>query len=776
MKKSILYLFCFLCSLSTIKGDEGMWLPILINKLKNVDLEKMGLQLSAEDLYSVNNSSLKDAIVSFNGYCTGEIISDQGLLLTNHHCGYDAIQNHSSVQSDYLKNGFWAKNKESELVNPSLFVDFLIKMEDVTSKVLSGVDTAANQQAKINENIVGINTESTAGTHYWSEINSFYGGNEYYLFVYERFEDVRLVGAPPESIGKFGGDTDNWMWPRHTGDFALFRVYSNPDGMPAKYSENNIPLKPKHHLPISLDGVQEKDFSMIFGYPGSTDRYLSSFGIAQALSFYNPTVVQIRTDILDVLDRHMNADPAIKIKYASKKASVANYWKYYQGQSKQLKDLNVFEQKVGIEEAFKKFVDSNKTNQQKYGDVLVDIEFAYKILDDFVLSTVCVNEAAWRGSDAMRFARNSTRNLLKALKSNNRDVVMKEVELMKKSTKEFFKEYDPSVDADLFLSSMKSYVAIAPEEQLPQVLKNHSDLKKWRDQIYGESIFSSEQKMNRFLSSTINMKNRIEQDPIFKAQKEIFGNYIENIMPKSIEAQSKLSNANKLFIAALMKMYPNKDFYSDANFTMRMTYGSVAGYEMENGQIFDYKTNLDGVIKKMDNSDPEFIVPKKLLELFNKKDFGAYEENGSVPVCFISNNDITGGNSGSPVINGKGHLIGCAFDGNWEGMSGDIAFDSKLNRTISVDVKYILFIIDKFAGAKNLINEMTLVKSTPKTQKEKEIIKKVEKVERPEKKAALTFGEAFLQAWRAGEKTFSWNGVLYTTERADNRAISHTKE
>tara|TARA_Y100000589_G_scaffold50255_1_gene41878 strand:+ start:36072 stop:38393 length:2322 start_codon:yes stop_codon:yes gene_type:complete len=773
MKKPILFFFCLLISFSPIKGDEGMWLPILINKLKNVDLEKMGLQLSPEELYSVNNNSLKDAIVSFNGYCTGEIISDQGLLLTNHHCGYDAIQYHSSVDSDYLKNGFWAANKKSELINPDMFVDFLIKMEDVTSVVLAGTDTASNTEAKIQENISNIIKLSTEGTHYWSRVNSFYGGNEYYLFVYERFEDVRLVGAPPESIGKYGGDTDNWMWPRHTGDFALFRVYSGPDGMPAKYSSENIPLKPKHHLPISLNGVNEGDFSMIFGYPGSTDRYLSSFGIEQALNLYNPTVVKIRTGILDVLDKHMNSDAAIKIKYASKKASVANYWKYYQGQSKQLKDLNVFDQKVNIEEDFKKFTNSSKKNIAKYGEVLNDIDSAYKVMDEFILSVVCLNEGAWRGSDAMRFARTSTRGLLKALEGNDRDLILSEVEKLRKRTKEFFKDYDPKVDADLFLSTMNSYVEIAPKEQLPRALTENPDLKKWRNQIYNQSIFCSKQKMNRFLSSTINMKNRILEDPIFKAQESIIGNYLDNIMPGFRAAQSKLDDANKLFIAALMQMYPEKDFYSDANFTMRMTYGSVGGYVMNDGQVFNFKTNLDGVIKKMNNEDPEFIVPDKLVELYNKKDYGVYEENGSVPVCFISNNDITGGNSGSPVINGQGHLIGCAFDGNWEGMSGDIAFDSKLNRTISVDAKYILFIIDKFAGATHLINEMTLVKSAPKTKSEKK--KKVSNNKKVEKKSNESFGDAFLKAWKKGLKTFYWNGELYTTQRADDPVLIETE-
>ena len=777
MKKIFLIFLSFIISSPIVKADEGMWLPILINKLKNVDLEKMGLQLSPEELYSVNNASLKDAIVSFNGYCTGEIISSEGLLLTNHHCGYDAIQSHSSVQSDYLKNGFWAKDKKTELINPDLFVDFLIRMENVTSSVLEGSDTTSNRKRLIQENIKKLSAEATKDTHYWSRINSFFGGNEYYLFVYERYNDVRLVGAPPESIGKFGGDTDNWMWPRHTGDFALFRVYSGPDGMPAEYNENNIPLKPKHHLPISLDGVQEDDFSMIFGYPGSTDRYLSSFGIEQALSLYNPTVVKIRTGILDVLDEYMENDPSIKIKYASKKARVANYWKYYQGQSKQLKDLNVFDQKVRIEELFKKFSSLNELNKNKYGNVLKDIEDSYKTLDEFVLSTVCVNEAAWRGSDAMRFARTSTRQLLKAIEANDKELISQAVEKMKIDANEFFKDYDQEVDGDLFLTTMKSYVAIAPEDQLPNVLVKNKDLKKWRDQAYKKSIFCSKEKMNRFLSSTISMKKRIEKDPLYKAQKSIIGNYIENLMPGSSEAQAKLNEANKLFINALMNMYPEKDFYSDANFTMRMTYGSVKGYTMDDGKIFKFKTNLDGVIKKMNNEDPEFFVPSKLVDLYNKKDFGAYEENGSVPVCFISNNDITGGNSGSPVINGQGHLIGCAFDGNWEGMSGDIAFDPKFNRTISVDAKYILFIIDKFAGASHLINEMTLVKSAPKTTEkiekveEKEVVNKLDVINKKNniKNIALSFEEAFLKAWRMGEKTFTWNGMLYTTERADKR-------
>jgi len=772
MKKFILFFFCLLFSFSSTKADEGMWLPLLIKKLKNVDLQKMGLQLSADDLYSVNNASLKDAIVSFNGYCTGEMISDQGLLLTNHHCGYDAIQNHSSVKQNYLENGFWAKNKETELTNPGFYVDFLIKMEDVTSLVLAGTDTTTNRSAIIASNIQEITKSSTEDSHYWSRVKSFFGGNEYYLFVYERYNDVRLVGAPPESIGSFGGDTDNWMWPRHTGDFALFRVYTGPDGKPSEYSENNIPLKPKHHLPISLDGVQENDFSMIFGYPGGTDRYLSSFGINHALDLYNPTVVDIRTGLLDILKKHMSLDPEINIDYASKKSRISNYWKYYQGQSKQLKALNVYDQKIKIEADFLNFVNKNEENKKLYGNVLSDIEEAYQIISEFTLSEVCFYEGAWGGPDALRFSRRFSSQLLSAVNSNNMDVIRETVGSLRGFVSEFFTEYDTKVDADLFLSGMQSYVKICPKEQLPGVLIENVDLEQWAEDVYANSIFVSENKMNNFLSSTINMKNRLLKDPMFIAQASIIDSvYLKTTRPEMAEAWDKLDNANRLFIQALMKMYPEKDLYSDANFTMRMTYGSVQGYTMDDGRVFNYKTTLDGVIKKMNNSDPEFVVPEKLVTLFENKDFGPYEENGSVPVCFVSNNDITGGNSGSPVINGSGHLIGCAFDGNWEGMSGDIAFDAKLNRTISVDAKYILFIIDKFAGASHLINEMTLVKSNPTIEKPRNT-KEIKTKEVNE----VSFGEAFLKAWRAGEKTFFWNGQEYTTERADEQKTTDVVE
>ena len=717
MKKIFLSIILFALCCPIAKSDEGMWLPMFINRLQNVDLEKMGLKLSAEELYSVNNSSLKDAIVSFNGYCTGEVISESGLLLTNHHCGFDAIQNHSTVENDLLENGFWAQNTQEELNNPGFFVDFLVKMEDVTSLIIDESVTAEKDFAKRNEliqsNINNVKTSQELSGTEWVEIKSFFGGNEYYLFIYERFNDVRMVGAPPSSIGKYGGDTDNWMWPRHTGDFALFRVYMAPDGSGADYSEDNIPLRPKHHLPISLNGIEPGDFTMVFGYPGSTQRYLSSFGVKQALEKYNPTFVKIRTEVLEVLNKYMSADTEIKIKYASKKARVSNYWKYFIGQSKGLKALSVYDKKLQQESSFLDFVNSSPQNQEEYGAVLSEMEEAYKMLDEIVVPQVAIFEGGWRAADAIRFSRKAEK-LLKALESGDTEAITSASNSLKEDAKNFFKEYDKEVDEGLFEAGMKMYYSLVPKEYLPEIVLNsfdkHKCASKWAKQVYKKSIFVDQEKLFDFLENP--SAKKIKKDPAFQIQSGILEFWFNTLSPISSQAESKLMNAERLLIKALREMYPNGDFYSDANFTMRMTYGSVNSYIAADAVTYDYYTTIDGVMEKMDNADPEFMVPEKLVSLFETKDYGDYtDKNGDLPVCFISNNDITGGNSGSPVINGRGELIGCAFDGNWEAMSGDIAFEKDIQRTISVDIRYIMFIIDKYANAGHLIDEMTIAPS-----------------------------------------------------------------
>ena len=791
MKKILLSIILFTLCVPKVKADEGMWLPIFIERLQNVDLEKMGLKLSPEEIYSVNNSSLKDAIVSFNGYCTGEVISKNGLLLTNHHCGFDAIQNHSTVENDLLENGFWAQNMSEELSNPGFYVDFLVKIEDVTSSIIDetviGASDLNSRNEAIRNNITKIKTSQDLSGTEWVEVKSFFGGNEYYLFIYERFNDVRMVGAPPSSIGKYGGDTDNWMWPRHTGDFALFRVYMSPDGSGSEYSEENIPLKPKHHLPISLNGVEKEDFTMVFGYPGGTQRYLSSFGVKQALEKYNPTFVEIRTDVLDVLNKYMSEDAEIKIKYASKKARVSNYWKYFIGQSKGLKALDVYGKKVRQEQAFTDYVNSTEKNMELYGNVLSDMESAYKMLDEIVIPQVAIFEGGWRAADAISFSR-SADPLVKALESEDGEAIEAAIVSLREKANEFFKEYDQEVDQKLFAAGMSAYYSISPKEYVPEVIsgamEKYKCSPKWAKKTYKKSIFVNKERLMSFLESP--SVKKIKNDPIYKVQSGILDFYFNVLSPINNEAESKLMNAERLLIKALREMYPDSDFYSDANFTMRMTYGTVNSYIAADAVTYDYYTTLEGVMAKMDNTNPEFVVPEMLVSLYESKDYGNYaNEDGELPVCFISNNDITGGNSGSPVLNGYGHLVGCAFDGNWEAMSGDIAFEPELQRCISVDARYILFIIDKFAGATHIIDELTLIDSS--WYEEQEIAQALENEmidslvnDDNEKKEALidenmSFQDAFLMHWRNGDKSFTWNNVIYTTEREDKRTIQEAR-
>ncbi len=726
-------------------------------------------------------------LLGFNGYCTGEVISSNGLILTNHHCGYDAILNHSSVETDYLGNGFWAKSHKEELPNEGLFVDFLIRMEDVSSEVLDSIDfdtQESNRKSLVQARIKAIKDRETKGSNYWAEVKPFYGGGEYYLFIYERYNDVRLVGTPPESIGKFGGDTDNWMWPRHTGDFALFRVYTDPDGNAAEYNDNNIPMKPKHHLPISLDGVQEDDFTMILGYPGGTDRYLSSFGVKLAIELYNPAVVDVREAKLNILNDYMRADRNINIMYASKKARISNYWKYYIGQTKGLKRLRVYQKKSQLESAFSNFVASSENNKKIYGNVLSDMEKAYGEIEKMTLSRIYLNEAAWGGPSFVRLARRSGA-LLKALESGTDSLIVSAKKTFQDEITNSFKEYKKDIDKDIFVKMMDMYFNNVPKDQLPQIIidmeaKYRGDFQKWGDALYDKSIFVDQNKLTDFLQKP--SAKKIKKDPGYVVQKSILDNYFNNTLPAISKPRESLATSNRLFIDGLRKMYPQKVFYPDANFTMRLTYGTVGEYSPGNAMMYDFVTTLDGVMEKLDNTDPEFVVPQKLVELYNNKDYGAYaNDDGDINVCFISNNDITGGNSGSPVINGRGELIGCAFDGNWEAMSGDIAFENELQRTISVDVRYILFIIDRFANAGHIIDELTLVKMSDdeknKIEQEKtktfiddvrDLIREFPEIidDAPNENESnkMSFSDAFLKARKNNSKTFVWKGETYTTD------------
>ncbi|MBP6872452.1 MAG: S46 family peptidase [Bacteroidales bacterium] len=717
MKKLTLLLAAGLLSFNmALRADEGMWIPMLVDRLNYEDMQKLGLKLTADEIYNINQSSLKDAIVIFGRGCTGEIISDQGLLITNHHCGYGQIQAQSSVEHDYLTDGFWAMSLEEELPNPELTVQFLVRIEDVSEAVNSQLTADMTEEAR-SAKIQAVSDElikkATDGTIYNAGVRSFFGGNEFYLFVYETYKDVRLVGAPPSAIGKFGGDTDNWMWPRHTGDFSMFRVYAGPDGKPADYSKDNIPLKPKHYLPVSIGGYKEGDYAMIMGYPGSTDRYLSSWGVQMAINTSNPAIVKIRQEKLDIMDAEMVNSDAVRIQYASKYARISNYWKYFIGQTKGLKRLDVYDKKVAIENDFRDWVGQDAARKEKYGSALTLIEESYQTISKYALANMYYREAGLRGPEIISLA-GSFKGLADELAKETPD--QEKIGKMKASLKAqsdaYFKDYYEPIDRKTFASMMKMFNEDVACDQKPEFLslmmkKYKGCFKEYADAVFDKSIFTTAAKVNAFIENPV--LKTLQKDPAYQAFIAFYEKYME-IQKATGASYTQLAKGNRLFIAGLREMNPDRKYAPDANSTMRLTYGTIQGYNPADAVYYEYFTTLDGVIEKEDPDNSDFIVPERLKTLYEKKDFGPYAENGTIRTCFLSNHDITGGNSGSPVINAYGELIGLAFDGNWEAMSGDIAFEPDYQRTISVDIRYVLFIIDKYAGAKNLIDEMTIVR------------------------------------------------------------------
>ena len=712
-KVALLFAFVFTATL-TMKADEGMWLLNMLKKINEAEMQQMGLNLSAEDIYSINKASLKDAIVMLNGgMCTAEVISDQGLVLTNHHCAYGAIQSFSSKENDYLTDGFWAMSKDQEMHIEDFEVSFLVRIEDVTAKVLETVNddmSEGEREAAIGQIMRTLSQEATEGTDYNAQVKSFFYGNEYYLFVYNTYRDVRLVGAPPESVGKYGGDTDNWMWPRHTGDFSLLRIYSDADNNPADYAADNKPYTPKRHLNVSLDGVAPNDFTMVMGYPGSTDRYLSSWGVEQAINKYNPTVVEVRDVKLKTMKKHMDADKAVRIQYASKYASTANYWKYYIGQTKGLKRLDVYGQKKALEDEFRAWVAKDEKRQKKYGEALGMIEEYYKSTDPMVKSNVYALEAGIIGADVTLFAFRFARTFGAAM-GNEDEAAQKEILASFAGQADgFFKDFDLMTDRDLLLNTLTMYRKNIDKQYLPSIFahidkKFKGDIEKFVDALYEKSFLTDRGRLDAFLANP-------KQKTFDKDLGVMLGNAMIDAYRATFAnpAQEKYDRGYRLFVDGVRKMKPNVNFAPDANSTMRLTYGKVGDYYPADAIHYDFITTAQGILEKKDNTNPEFVVPSKLEELIKAEDYGRWaNESGDLVVCFISNNDITGGNSGSPVLNGNGDLIGLAFDGNWEAMSGDIAFEPELQRTISVDIRYVMFIIDKMAGASNLIEEIDFV-------------------------------------------------------------------
>jgi hypothetical protein len=700
--------------------DEGMWLPILLERLNYVDMQKMGLHLTAEELYSINNNSLKDAIVGLSGngatggfFCTAELVSSQGLIFTNHHCGYGAVQNHSTPEHDYLTNGFWAKSMSEELSNEAMCASFLQRIENVTDSIiplLSDTMKETDRSAKVKEISARIRKRAEDGGKFEASVKPFYGGNEYYLFVFKTYKDVRLAGAPPSSIGKFGGDTDNWMWPRHTGDFTIFRIYTDPEGNPAKYDEKNVPLKPAYHLPISLKGIKKNDFAMIWGYPGSTTRYLTSYGIDYNLQVFYPTLIKLFGKELEVMKERMDEDNAVKIAYAANYAGIANTWKNFIGQSRMLVRNKVEDKKKVIEQDFTSWYEKDPALQKKYGKVLDNLKTNYadmkKVATPFFYSNL-----AGKGLDVVQMAGQFS-GLKDALEKKNKAALKEAQDGLKESVKDHFKEYDQAISKKTLAEMLRMYAKDVAKAELPSIFTTiekdyNNDFNAFANDVYATSVFATPESANKFI-----------EKPSLKVFKKDLGWLLSESMDEAMgkyaaaygTARGNVSVANRLFIAGIREMNPNLVRYPDANSSMRLSYGSVLDYYPADAVHYDYVTTLKGVMQKEDPTNDEFVVEKKLKELFQAKDYGQYGENGEMVVCFLTTNDITGGNSGSPVINGDGQLIGLAFDGNWEAMSGDIMFEPDMQRTINVDVRYVLFIIDKFAGATNLINELTLVK------------------------------------------------------------------
>lgn len=718
MKKLISYLLFipFLMPVQ-LRADEGMWLLNMLKKINEGEMQSMGMKLTAEQIYSVNNSSVKDAIVSFGGFCTGEMISKDGLLLTNHHCGLDAIQSHSTTEHDYLTNGFWAKTRKDELPTPGLFVRFLVRMEDVTDKMKAELSDTLSETARMAAiTRIGnkLSKDATEGTHYTAEVRSMFNGDEFYMFVYETFKDVRMVGAPSSSIGNYGGDTDNWMWPRHTGDFSMFRVYCGKDGKPADYSEDNIPYTPKHHLPVSLKGIKEGDFSMIIGYPGRTERYLTSGGVELAIDMTSPSVVKIREMKLEIMRNEMKKSDKVRIQYQSKHNRTSNYWKYFIGQIKQLKRMRVADQKKEQERKFTEWANADAARKAKYGTVAADLRKAYEEMRQYANTRVYLREAILQGAEILPYAY-SFDALATALskKETPKEEIAKLTGSLSEGVDEHFKDYHQPIDRQLLSAMLRMYYNDIPKDQQSDLFreiekKYKGDFEKYADDVFKKSMFTSSEKVKAFLAKPDYKK--LSNDPAYKGMKTILDHYNANIRGKVTAIETKLNALNRAYIKGSREMYPERKFFPDANSTMRLTYGKVKAYAPADAVQYNWFTTIDGVMEKMDNSNPEFVVQDNYVKLYNNKDYGQYAENGNLRVCFISDNDITGGNSGSGVMNGEGHLIGLAFDGNWEAMSGDIAFDPAYKRTISTDIRYVLWVIEKVGNARHLIDEMTVIK------------------------------------------------------------------
>ena len=720
MKKLII---CIALMSFVLSGSakEGMWIPLLLQQLNESDMHTMGLKISAEDIYSANNPSLKDAVVIFGGGCTGEVISDQGLVLTNHHCGYGQIQAHSTVEHDYLTDGFWAMSKEQELPNPGLSVTFIVRIEDVTNQMLNGITSTTSEeerQAILDKNKKAISAESTKDTHYEAVIKPFYNGNQFFMYITEKYKDVRLVGAPPSSIGKFGFDTDNWVWPRHTGDFSMFRIYAGKDNKPAEYSKDNKPYVPKRHLKINMGGVQPNDFTMVYGFPGTTKEYLPSYAVDYVLNKSNPAKIHMRDVSLEIIGKAQASSKKINIQYAAKQSRIANAWKKWIGQSKGLKRFHAVERKQELEAEFTKRASASAATKQKYGNLLNEYKAIYAELEEYAFAYDLLIETYYYGPEVLRFSSRFNQLINETDPAKQKELIEK----LKNSVKGHFKNYHLDTDKKLMTALMPLYLnqlssTLRPENTYKSFLSNPKMTPATTtDKLYAKSVFRSEEAILEVLNKWGKSSGKkLAKDPLLILSNDIIDSYRAKVAPKQSEINYKLEKVNRLYMAGLMELMPNyKNYYPDANFTLRLTYGKVEGYEPQDGVVYDYFTTLDGIVQKKDNSTKEFTVPQRLVDLHANKDYGKYaDKDGSLHVCFIASNHTTGGNSGSPALDGNGNLIGLNFDRTWESTMSDIMFDPEICRNIMVDIRYVLFVVDKFAGAGHLVEEMTLFYPQP---------------------------------------------------------------
>ncbi len=714
MKKIILLVFAVLIAVSQLFAKEGMWIPLLLEKYKLEDMQKMGFKLTAEDIYNVNNASMKDAVMVFGGGCTAELISGDGLIITNHHCGYRQIQSHSSVENDYLTNGFWAMNRNEELPNPGLTVSFLEYMKDVTGEVLEATEglSGEEREKKIEKNSTEIEKEASENGKFSTRIKPLFYGNQYYLYVNRVFKDVRLVGAPPSAIGKFGGDTDNWMWPRHTGDFSLFRIYADENNEPAEYSPDNVPYQPKKFFPISMKGFKPGDFTMVFGNPGSTMQYIPSNEVDIIMNQRDPDRIAIREKKLVVIGEDMETDPKVRIQYAAKYASISNAWKKWQGEILGLERLDAVNKKLEFEQEFKEWAKASNKWEDEYRQVFANFDKLYALYSPFIRAHDYYSEIVRiRGVETFQLA-NRVNSIINNIENDQPERVERDVERMKEFLPGFFKDFNQPTDEKLFEVLLPLLGEDLNTEFLPdyytEVMEKHGD--KLVDKIYRKSILHDEKELSKLLEPGNEKKLlKLRKDPMVKLYNRLIFHFETVIDPVVDSLNARINENMKTYMAGILEMKSRADVYPDANLTLRVTYGEVDGYKPRDGVKYEHYTTLEGIMEK-DNPDIyDYNVPEQLRQLYETKDYGQYAEDGYLPVCFIASNHTTGGNSGSPVVNGNGELIGVNFDRCWEGTMSDIMYDPERCRNIAIDIRYALFLIDKFAGAGYLLDEMELV-------------------------------------------------------------------